>query len=118
MATSKTQKKPPDFDCAEALDRFDQRMDIYLKAADIFIKNARLSAGQLNQYFASGQISKTLPILHTLKGDAETIGAIKLHEIAKMHESEIKQGRIPSQDLFDSILEETLASLEALLHES
>ena len=66
-------------------------MDIYLDLIDIFLRDGDKRA-QLARYLADGDLENYRILMHALKGNARTLGAQQLADIALWHEQESRAG--------------------------
>ncbi len=79
-------------DSAPALARLGGNAGVYLLALDTFVAEARRHAGQLSAAKAEQQTGVALPLLHTLKGLAGTVGAERLSSLAHQAEQAMHAG--------------------------
>ena len=94
-------------------------LDMYLELARLFLRD-REKQEVMRQLLTEGNIQDYAILVHGLKGNARTLGADRLADMAFAHEKESKAGNADYADShFEELLgvwENTLAGFEELLH--
>jgi signal transduction histidine kinase/CheY-like chemotaxis protein/HPt (histidine-containing phosphotransfer) domain-containing protein len=93
-----------------ALARLGGNMGLYRQLISRFLEGQQQADQQLRLLLAQGDPQAAQRLLHTLKGVAGSVGAVRLQECAAMLEEEMGDGRLPD--------EEKLLPLSLLLHEA
>ncbi|MEI6209909.1 MAG: response regulator, partial [Desulfuromonadales bacterium] len=102
-------------DVAEALSRLDGDRKLYLWVLLSFLENESNAAMEIEEALNGGDTKSALRHLHTVKGIAGTIGALKLTELAMVLETTIGQDD-PHANIMMA-LEPFAAELERLMKE-
>ncbi len=76
-------------DIAAALNRLGDNPGLYRRMLDIFVKELAAMPLQLSNYVAADDVETALRLLHTLKGQAATLGAIALATDAAIAEKQL-----------------------------
>ena len=75
-----------------AMSQLDMNQESYLKLLSTFITNEENVIDQLITAFEANDKEVILRLLHSLKGTSATIGATKLHDLAKLSEKDLSVG--------------------------
>jgi HPt (histidine-containing phosphotransfer) domain-containing protein len=97
-------------DVLEALDRLGGNMDLYLDILRMFAAKQAGSAALIEKALNEGDMVLAERMIHTLKGNADTIGALILRDVALLLEKTIRQYGPP--DKVRGILEQLTHELE------
>ncbi|HEY8024355.1 MAG TPA: response regulator [Burkholderiaceae bacterium] len=92
----------PEIDSAAALGRLGGTLPLYLKVLRSFSDELMSMAGELNASLQQQRVDSALPVLHTLKGLAGTVGAMQLAALATATEKACKSLReagTPHEDM-------------------
>lgn len=95
-------------------------LDMYLELARLFVRD-RGKQDAMRQLLQEGNLKDYAILVHGLKGNARTLGADRLADMAFEHEKESKAGNaVYADDHFEELLdvwEHTLAGFETLLND-
>ena len=110
----------PGLDMQTALNRMSGMRSLYLRSAKTFVKDMDNTLSELKRGLASGEQLKVKTLLHTLKGNAGTLGATSLAEIAARLENACTKGEGMQQcqrelDDLASVIELTQNNLQAAI---
>lgn len=72
----------------KALKRIGGNKAFFVKMADTFVKNVATMSVELREYLLSNDATKAAFVLHTLKGGANTVGAVELSKLAERLEKQ------------------------------
>ncbi len=99
----------------EALERFDNDVDIYLEIAGAFLESGVTDSKGIADSFAAGDAKKALYFAHKIKGAALTVGADTLAALAGKLEASLRTDESADySDLSSSIARETSLVLEEM----
>ena len=89
-------------------------MDVYLDLIEMFLKDSERER-KLQQYLTDGDMKDYSILVHSLKGNARTLGAQKLADIAFEQEKDSKAGEIDKvKSQWDTLLESWRVAKEQL----
>ncbi|MDO8699613.1 MAG: response regulator [Rhodoferax sp.] len=100
----------PGLDLKTALSRMSGMRSLYVRTARYFTKTLDTIIPALRENLQAGQVQKGLMVLHSLKGNAGTLGAIALAKESARLELMLKTGGEPRQ--LDSALDDLAALAE------
>lgn len=78
----------------KGLEYFAGIMDVYLEIVDLFLKNSEINENKLHKFLLNGNLKDYSVLVHAVKGNARTLGADKLADLALRHETESKVGNL------------------------
>jgi PAS domain S-box-containing protein len=83
-------------DIVAALNRLGNNTDLYQRMLGLFVKDLSEMPAQLADYVARGESEAALRLLHTLKGEAATLGATALSADAGRGETQLSEDPAPA----------------------
>lgn len=99
------------------LNRFGGKGDLAAKMCDRFSNEASLLTAKLDDAIQRKNLSEVTSVLHTFKGLAATLGALRLSKMAAALELLGKQGQWPSEDAlnaFRELIPQSVTAMEEL----
>ncbi len=108
------------FDMANALERLDGNQALYLKLAQVFVRENQYTLANLQQALDADDLPLLRLLLHTLHGQAATLGASVVEQAAALAEKAVKRqaNGAELQQLLRTLqqcLPQTLGQLQSLL---
>ncbi len=104
----------PELDISAALERLGGDTRILGRILQIFARDLRSQPRELAAMLAGGQANESLRLLHTLKGTAATVGAMRLSAVAAEAEHRMKQGSAPLGDEAQEMLARIQSAVDAV----
>ncbi|MFY7867498.1 response regulator [Roseateles sp.] len=102
------------FELQAAMDRFMGKAALFRRMVASFSISARALSAQLMGMLAEGKLPEAQMALHSVKGLAATLGAVRLAQLASEGESMIKQGDMPGADWCQALDEQIQSGTQAL----
>lgn len=107
----------PNFNAVEALSRMSNNYVLYQKLLKSFYNENAYIKTSILVAAANERPAELERLIHTIKGAASTIGAIRLQEQAVYVEAQIMHSKSPNLESFFAELEQVLSSLKGIVQQ-